>query len=563
LALTWPLHGGGSKSPKPAKAPPAAPAKKQGAIDKSKDAALPAVTVPAVNIAAEELRQHARALATLRQQPGLSESERAQRARQYIAEQLYETGLLPGGDGQHGIAGFSQALSLLSVRSQLRVAPQFRSTATTIPVRIAVALRELVLFSNVQKAELALQESELVFVGYGITAPERAWDDYKGTDLRGKIALILDGNPLGSEADKGKPGAAAHWQSKFAEALRRGAVGALLIHDSAQAAEPLARLRSYFGGERLLAASPADQPTLQVSGFVSDEAARRLLLAAGLELEKQQQAAQERDFTPTSLRVRMSVQLQNQVRSIDSANLVGILPGSEEALRSEAVVLTSHIDHLASAYDAEHPESPQPLPGVRDRVVGAAGLLAMARATRQLPPPKRSLIFAFVSGHGESFAGAQRLLKHLPQPAERVVAHINLDGLNVGDSRPEILQIGRGKSNLDEVIDALATAQKRYVIADTRPTRGIFYRSESVIFARAGIPVLFVAPPDLDGYLATDYLQGSDIFRESWTFTGGALDCALLYQVALWVGSARTLPQVASSDEFAARASAPASGASR
>jgi Zn-dependent M28 family amino/carboxypeptidase len=155
------------------------------------------------------------------------------------------------------------------------------------------------------------------------------------------------------------------------------------------------------------------------------------------------------------------------------------------------------------------------------------------------------------------------LLKHLPQPAERVVAHINLDGLNVGDSRPEILQIGRGKSNLDEVIDALATAQKRYVIADTRPTRGIFYRSESVIFARAGIPVLFVAPPDLDGYLATDYLQGSDIFRESWTFTGGALDCALLYQVALWVGSARTLPQVASSDEFAARASAPASGASR
>lgn len=556
LLLLLPAHDGWGQASKTRGATTAAAAKKPAKADKGKDAAPPAIAVPSVPIAAEELRQHARALAMLRQQPGLGESERAQRSRQYIAEQLYETGLLPGGDGQHGIAGFSQALSLLGVRSQLRGAPQFRSTATTIPVRISVAAREVVLFSAAQKPEIALQDSELVFVGYGITAPERAWDDYKGVDMRGKVALILDGSPVESGAAKGQAVASSRWPSKFAEALRRGALGALLIHDSQRAADSLPRLRSYFAGERLLASAPADSPALQVSGFISDEAARRLLLAAGLELEKQQQAAQDRDFTPTSLRVRMSAQLQNQVRSVDSANVVGILPGSDESLRSEAVVLTAHIDQLAGAYDPEQPESLVSLPAVRDRVVGAAGLLAMARATRQLPPPKRSLIFAFVSGHGESFAGAQRVLKHLPQPAERVVAQLNLDGLNVGDSRPEILQIGRGKSSLDEVLDGLAAAQKRYVIADPRPERGLFYRSESLVFARAGIPVLFVAPPDLDSFLASDYLQTSDIFREGWSFTGGAQDCALLYQAALWVANARTAPQVRDGDEFAPRASA-------
>lgn len=550
LMLLLPRGGGDSALVSTAGA---AAAKKSAKSEKSKDAASVPIVVPAVSIAAEELRQHARALSALRQTSGLSESERTQRTRQYIAEQLYETGLLPGGDGQHGIAGLSQALSLISVRSQLRGAPQFRSTATTIPVRITVGPREVVLFSAAQKTEVTLQDSELVFVGYGITSAGRGRDDYKGVDLRGKVALMLDGSP--SELGPGKDTAlsASRWQSKFTEALRRGAAGALIIHDSQRAVQTMTRLRSYFGGERLLAAVAADTPVLQVSGFISDEAARRLLLAAGLDLEKQQQAAQDRDFTPSTLRVRMSTQLQNQVHSIESANIVGILPGTDETLRGEAVVLTTHVDHVAGLAAPEQAEGLLYLPGVRDRVVAAAGLLAMARATRQLPPPKRSLIFAFLSGHGESFAGAQRLLKRLPLPAERVIAQIHLDGLNVGDSRPEILQLGRGKSTLDEVLDGLAATQKRYVVTDAHPELGLFFRSESLVFARAGIPVLFVAPPDLESYLASDYLQASDIFREGWSFAGGAQDCALLYQAALWIANARSAPSVLASDDFSAR----------
>lgn len=534
----------------------AAAGKRAGKGDKGREPTPQAPAIPAVNIPAEELRQHAHALSALRQQPGLSEAERGQRMRQYIAEQLYETGLLPGGDGQHGIAGLSQSVSLLRVRSQLRGAPQFRSTATTIPVRITVAPREVVLFSGAPKAEIALQDSELVFAGYGITAPERAWDDYKGIDVRGKVVLLLDGTPAETSAGGGRTWAAGRWTQKFADALRRGAVGVLVIHDSQRAAEPMDRLRSYFGGERLLMATAADAPALQIGGYVSDEAARRLLLAAGLDLEKQQQAAQSRDFTPAALRVRMSAQLQNQVQPFESANLIGILPGTDETARNEAVVLSTHIDHLPGAFDAEQPDMLRPLPGVRDHVVGAAGLLAMARATRQLPPPRRSLIFAFLTGHGESFAGAQRLLKRLPQPVDRIVANIHIDGLNVGDSRPELLQIGRGKSSLDELVDRLASSQKRYVVADSRPERGLLYRSDSFVFAKAGIPVLFVMPVDVDGYLAADYLRPSDTFRESWSFAGGAQDCALLYQAALLVASARTPPQVLAGDEFAPRASA-------
>lgn len=556
--LAWPQHSGlskPSKAGKPAEKTNSSTETKTNKASKSGAAANARVAVPAVNIPADEVRKHAQAMATLREQPGLTEDERAQRTRQYIAEQLYETGLLPGGDGQHGIAGLSQALSLVSIRSQLPSAPLFRSTATTIPVKIAVGSREVVLFSGTPRAEVALKDSELVFVGYGVTAPESAWDDYKGTDLQGKVALMLDGNPGPSDAGKSQTLAASRWPLKFAEALRRGATGALIIHHPQRSAESLARLRSYFGGERLLGAPAAGNPTLQVGGFISDEAARRLLLAAGLDLEKQQQAANDRDFTPSALRVRMSVTLQNQVRSVESANVVGILPGTDESLRQEAVVLTSHIDQQASKADAEQASGLVNLPGVRDRVVGAAGLLAMARATRQLPPPKRSLIFAFVSGHGESFAGAQHLLKHLPQPAERVVAHVNIDGLNVGDSQPEILQLGRGRSTLDEVLDSLATSQKRAVIGETPSQRGLFYRSESLVFARAGIPVLFLATPDLDRYLATDYLQPSDTFHNGWSFAGGAQDCALLYQVALWVANARTPPRFLATDEFAGRAS--------
>ncbi len=547
----------GQPSRKPAKAATAAPEKpaKPERVEKPQ----PALVLPSVSLAAEDLRRHTRALAAIAQDAALSENDRAARTRLYIAEQLYETGLAPGGDGEHGVAGLVQAVTLQGQSSGLRGRPRFLGTRTTIPVQITVAPRELVLFSTLPQPEVSLQDSELVFVGYGITAAERAWDDYKGIDVRGKTVLMLDGAPRELAAAGAAYRGAGRYPQKLAEAQRRGASGALLVHNPAQAEQPLDRLRAYFGSERLLAPAPREGNILQVAGYVHDEAARRILLAGGVDLEGQQAAAESRDFTPLSLRVRMSVQLQNQTRSIESANLVGILQGADEAARAEAVVISTHFDHLSAMADSSGVQ--QPLPGVRDRLVGVAGLLAIAQATRQQAPPRRSLIFAALTGHSEAFVGAQRLLKRLPAPAQRVVAQLNLDGLSVGDASPELIQIGRGKSTLDELLNSVALATGRTVLPEPRPERGLLYRSESLVFARAAIPVLFLAPRDIEQYLSTDHLRSSDTLRDSYSFVGAAQDCGLLFQLSWLLANARTLPYYLPGDEFAPRVVAVPAGA--
>lgn len=536
-------RGADGKPRQPAKAPPPAA--------KTPEPPKPALKLPTVSVAAEEVRRHARALAAIATDSALNDSERGQRTQKYIAEQLYESGLAPGGDGEHGTAGFAQAVALQGQRSGLRGRPRFVGTSTTVPVQITVAPRELVLFSALPQPEVTVTESELLFLGYGITAAERGWDDYKGIDVRGKTVLLLDGMPRELAAAGPALRGAARYPQKFAEAQRRGATGALLIHNQDRAEHSLDALRAYFGSERRLAPLPRDGTALQVAGYVHDEAARRLLQAGGQDLEAQQQAAESREFTPLSLRVRMTAQVQNQTRSLDAANLVGILAGADEEARGEAVVISTHVDHLSTIADGAGGQLT--LPGVRERLLGVAGLLALAQATRQQPPPRRSLIFAVLSGHSEAFVGAQRLLKRLPSPAQRVVAQLNLDALSGGDGSAQIVQIGRGKSTLDELLDQAAAVAARTVMSEGQPGRGLLYRSDSLTFARAGIPVLFLAPPDLDQYLASDYLRPSDTLRDAFTFVGAAADCSFVYQLGWLIGNARTLPYYLPGDEFAPR----------
>jgi len=554
LSLTAGPPGAAEGKPKRAVAVPA----KVGAAA-AHEKPKPALVLPEVSVSAADIQRHAQALSAIAQDPALSPGDRGSRTRQYIAEQLYESGLAPGGDGEHGAAGLLQAVPLQGQSSVLQGRPRFVGTSTTIPVQVAVAARELVLWSGLPQPEVSVKDSELVFVGYGITAAERAWDDYKGIDVRGKTVLMLDGLPRELAAAGVAYRGAGRYAQKFSEALRRGAIAAVLIHSPSQSEHSLDTLRAYFGSERLLAPLARDGVALQAAGYLHDEAARRVLLAGGLDLEAQQQAAETREFTPQSLRVRMSAQLKNQTRSVDSANVVGILSGADEAARGEAVVISTHHDHLSAIADGSGGQ--QLLPGVRDRLVGVAGLLAMAQATRKQAPARRSLIFAVLGGHSESFVGAQRLLKRLPAPAQRVVAQINIDGLNVGPASTELVQIGRGKSTLDELLDSVAKATGRTVIADRKPERGLLYRSESLVFARAGAPVLFLAPPDLEQYLTTDYLRPSDTLRESFSFTGAAQDCALLYQLGWLTADSPTLPYFVPGDEFAPRAPAAPSAA--
>ena len=563
--LTLAAAGAQSDAGKPAKGGASAAGKLGAAAPKSAGKAN-APPPPPLTLPAAELRDHARFLATSPKLTALGAAPRAAAARQYMAEQLYETGLLPGGDGQHGIAGFLQAVSMVGARSVVRGVPQFRSNATTIPVQIAVAPREIVLFADDRSDTVEVKDSEIVFAGHCVTAPAQSWDDYKGSDVRGKVVLCLDGGPKGFAGQA----AVTRWPQKVAEAARRGAAAALLVHSASDVrlGDPsLPFWRSYYASEQLLPSAQGDSATsFQLRGVITDDAARRLLQAGREDLDTLRRAADERDFEPRALRVRMTARLQNQTRPIESANIVGILPGSDETLREEAVLYTAHIDGV-NAYAESPPEGSVITPGVRDRIVGAAALLTMAKATRQTPPPARSQIFALVVGHGEGFVGTARLLKHLPAPVRKVIAHVSVDGINIGDEFPEITQSGRGKSSLDAILDAAATAQGRHVGGEPRLARDLYYRNESLPLARLGIPSLLLAPLDLDSYLGNDYLQPTDVFRDGWTFAGGAQDSALLYACGLAIAGAgpapthrdpapRTWPHFVAGDEFASPAPA-------
>ena len=502
----------------------------------------------AQSITAAWLRPPARALADDKlagRQPGTPGETETQR---YLSEQLQSAGLVAAGDGK----SYVQALNLTGLRSRLVGTPNFRSQSTSIPVQIAVGPAELALQATEATPTSAVRESEMVFVGYGITAPEFQWDDYKGLDVHGKVVLLLDSDPQQSPtlfAGKSRLHY-GRWPFKLAEAARRGAVAALVVHDPATAGEPFAALAAQWMGEHYLdPAAKSDQPRLTLRGFITADACRRIMQAGGQDFDALRRAAEDRAFNPNLLPVKMSAQLQNQPRKLTTGNVVAMIPGSDARLRSEAVVITAHADGMGT-----RPEEPGPdkiWNGGRDNAVGLAMLLGMARAAKLGPPPKRTLVFAALTAQSSGFQGARYLLAHLPQPVTRAIAHLNLDLPATGASRPQVIQIGRGKSSLDALFDAVAKLRKRQVLADPSPQLGLYYRSDSLPFAEQGIPSLFLGAPDTERFLGERFLRPSDALDDDLKLDTTAEDAQLLYLTALRIAASTAPPKWSAGDEFA------------
>lgn len=516
------------------------------------------------------LRAHVRFLAddqTGGRQPG---SPGDQLARSYIESQLIAMGLQPAGDVVNGKPTFHQFVDLVGVRSRLRGAPEFRSGDTTIPVKIAIPPSDMLLVAGEQTPDSELRGADLVFVGYGITAPEYQWDDYKGVDLRGKVLLMMNNDP---ESDPklfaGKTRLYyGRWDYKYAEAARHGAVGAIIIHTTPSAAYPWSVVRNSWDTENFDAPDdPKDAtPRLKVRGWLTEEASRRVAQGGGADLDQLRKAAERRDFRPIPLTIRIWAQLQNEVRRVRSANVLALLPGSDPALRKEAVAVTAHFDHLGTQPDYKGDD--KIFNGAIDNATGVAGLLTIARAAALGPAPKRSLLIAALTGEEDGLIGSQHLVKHAPAAAPTLVADINMDGLNVFGKSPQIVQIGRGKSSgIDAVVDALAGAQRRKVLPDPMPDKGAYYRSDQFSFARIGVPSIYLGRPidlldakgkllpgaglaQVERYTAELYHRPGDEYREDWNFDGAVQDVQLLYLAALRLANGPR-PSFNRGDEFA------------
>lgn len=516
---------------------PAAPAKSK---------ALPADKA-SQRITSAELREHVRALTddkTAGRQPGTAGELEAHR---YLGEQLHKAGLTAAGDS----GGFVQAMSLVGVRSRLMGAPTFRSLSTSIPVQIAVGSADLALQAAEATATSMVRESEMVFVGYGITAPEFQWDDYKGVDVHGKVVILLDSDPQSSPTlFAGK--AQLHygrWPRKLAEAARRGAVAALVVHDPTAAGMKFSTRAAQWTGEHYLdPEAKTEPPGLVMRGLLTEDACRRIMQAGGQDYDSVRRMAEDRGFNPLTLPVRMSARLQNQTRKVTTGNVVGLIAGSDPRARSEAVVITAHADGPGTRSEDSGPGTIYR--GARDNATGLAALLELAKAATLGPPPRRTLIFAALTAQSSGFLGARYLLAHLPQPATKAIAQLNLDAPAIGPIRPQVIQIGRGKSSLDGLFEAVAKLRKRQVVADPSPQLGLLYRSDSLPFAEAGIPSLFLGAADTERFLGERFQQPSDVLSDDLSLDATAEDTQLLYLTALRIADGKQPPKWQPGDEF-------------
>ncbi len=480
-------------------------------------------------------------------------------AQLYVATQLEAMGLKPGGaDGS-----WYQPVPLVGVTTQSPKTIEFKRGDQVVTLQHR---DDMMLSSGKQQERVSVKDAELVFVGFGIQAPEYEWDDFKDVDVRDKILVVMNNDP----EDDPKLFAGkrrlyyGRWDYKYEMAAKMGAAGALIIHTTPSAGYPYQVIQTSWSGEEFELAD-ASGPRMSLRGWLTDESAKSLCKLAGKELDALRTAAQSRDFRPVALGVTMSAAVTCKVREQTTGNVFGVLPGSDPRLAKEHVIFMAHHDHLGLA--AERDETGDNIyNGAIDNASGTASLLTIANAVSSLDPkPKRSIMFAVVGAEEQGLLGSKFMAANPPIPPGQMAAVINIDGINFLGRTHDLNLIGNGKSNLDAVIEAVAKIQKRTVVPDYFPDRGYYYRSDQFSLAKVGVPGVYlhsginvVGKPDgwgkeqLEIWVEKTYHQPSDEFQESWDLTGAVDDAQLLMHVGLVVADQAEMPKWNDGDEFEA-----------
>jgi Zn-dependent M28 family amino/carboxypeptidase len=519
--------------------------------------AAPAAASPEALLTADSLRGHIRFLASDLLEGRGPATRGDQLAQAYLAAQFEVLGLKPAAPG----GGWFQKVELVSVEGS----PGTLSFAGQGGKALSLKRSEdFIAVSGHQQAQSQLTNAELVFAGFGIVAPEYQWDDFKGTELAGKVIVVMNNDP--EDDPKLFAGKTrlwyGRWDYKYEQAARAGAAGCIIIHTTPSAGYPWQVVQTSWSGEQFDLPATAGTPTLQLRGWTTEEATKRLMALAGKDLDALRKAAQGRDFKPVPLGVTLSTSFKNTVQTRSTANVLGLLEGSDPKLKAELVVLTAHHDHLGRKEGVK--EGDAIYNGAVDNASGSAVLLTLARAFAAMPrAPKRSILFAAVAAEEQGLLGSQYLVEHPPVPPAQMVMNLNIDGINIWGRTRDLSVIGMGKSTLDAVLVRLAKAQGRTARPDQNSDRGFFYRSDQFNFARRGVPSAyfssgndFLGRPEGWGraqreqWEATRYHQPSDELTDAWDFTGAVEDLKLDYGLALEIANTTSPPVWVKGDEF-------------
>ncbi|HEX5760102.1 MAG TPA: M28 family peptidase [Thermoanaerobaculia bacterium] len=534
----------------------------------------PALTSPAAEQAAQEideetLRGPIRFLSHDLLEGRGPASRGDQLTQEYLAATLEQMGLAPGGEN----GSYLQRFDIVGITGEVPETWSFRKGEQTLDLK---RWDQFIAASGVQEPAARIDGAEVVFVGYGIQAPEYQWDDFKGADLKGKVLLMLNNDPdWDPQLFEGTRRLYyGRWTYKYESAARQGAAGAIIVHTTPSAGYPWQVVQTSWSGEQF--ELPAEgEPRVQVAAWATEEAAGQLARLGGQDLAALVEKARSRDFRPVPLGVTTSLTFPNKISRVQTANVGGLLRGGDPALAGEVVVYSAHHDHLGIGEPDK--EGDRIYNGALDNAAGTAQVLAIAKAFTALPePPRRSVLFLFVAAEEQGLLGSEYYAKHPTFPPGKIAANINYDGGNIWGRATEVAFIGYGKSDLDQVVERYAARQDRKVVGDQFPDRGFYYRSDQFNFAKVGVPAVYLdtgtkfrGKPDewgkqqIEAWEAVQYHQPSDELTAEWTFDGMAEDARLGFFVGLDVAQGDRLPAWKPGDEFEAARQAALANAGR
>jgi Zn-dependent M28 family amino/carboxypeptidase len=478
----------------------------------------------------------------------------------YLQDQFRTIGLEPGNpDGT-----YFENVPLVGIKPD----PQMKLTLSGRGRKLEAKFQKDFVAWTKRVEDSASIDADLIFVGYGVQAPEDDWDDFKGVDVKGKVLVVLVNNPrLPGDKIFGTPAMTYYgrWTYKFEKAAELGAAGCLIIHNTERAGYPWDVVRNSWSGEQFDLATPdKNMGRVAVEGWLSGETADALIKMAGKSLARLTEAAAGRDFKPVPLGVRATLSIKNTLRRVDSHNVIARLPGSDPQLKDEYVIYTAHWDHFGIGPEVNGDKIYH---GAKDNASGAAALIEIARASKQLKvPPRRSLLFLSVTAEEQGLLGSRYYAEHPLYPLARTAAVINMDAMNVLGRTRDLVMIGRGSSTLDEIADEVARQQGRTVRGDPEPEKGSFYRSDHFSFAKQGVPAFdpkegvdYVGKPTGWGlemrqrYTLEDYHKPSDKIKDDWDLSGLVEDCQLYLLVGYRVANDPQMPEWKPGAEFKAK----------
>ncbi|HYC04312.1 MAG TPA: M28 family metallopeptidase [Azospirillaceae bacterium] len=509
-------------------------------------------------ITAEGLVPHIKVLASDEfegRKPGTAGEEKTVA---YMAEQFRKLGLKPAGDN----GTFFQEVPMVEIVNK----PNGPMTVTAKDGKVLKYeyFTQAMYWSRRRVDQPAVTDSEVVFVGYGITEPQQNWDDYAGIDVRGKTVVVLVNDPGFATGDpKMFDGLAMTWHGrwpyKYANAAAHGAAAVLIVHETRPAGYPWGVVANSHSIPRLDLMPPdGGKDRSMIEGWVQLDVAKEMFAAAGLNYEELRDRASDRGFKAVPMGLKLSVALNNSFRDLKSRNVAAVLPGAEKP--DETILYAAHWDHLGRGNPINGDDIYN---GAVDNATGTAGLLELARAFAQGPRPKRSVAFLGFTAEEQGLLGSEHYALHPLFDPAKTVAGFNMDGLSYMGRTRDIVVVGAGKSEMEDDLAAWAKAKGKTISPETFPERGAYYRSDHLNMARIGIPALYAksgvdniqhgaewGKAKQDEFTRTDYHQPSDEWKEDMDLTGGAEDVQMLYDLGFGLANSDRWPKWRAGTEF-------------